>query len=219
MRDVDECRPHLTVDPLDLRLQPLTQLLVERAQALFSSEHIPAIATIKDAHLLLLTGADAAADQALIGLSEAVGRVGVSAGFSELEGLAGAARQAQIALSRTTQSGEAEVVRFDTGTAPSLFLPSETSQLRALAEQVLGTLQAYDQHRGTPLVHTLQVFLEENRSWVRAAERLFIHRQTLVARIARIESITGRDLNSMEDAAECWLAVRAAVECGELPAS
>ena len=191
----------------------------DAAQALFSSEHIPAIATIKDTHLLLLTGAHAAADRALIGLSEAAGRVGVSATFSELEGLAGAARQAQIALSRTTESGAAEVVRFDAGAAPSLFLPSEPSQLRALAEQVLGPLQAYDQHRGTPLVLTLQVFLEENRSWVRAAERLFIHRQTLVARIARIESITGRDLNSMEDAAECWLAVRAAVECGELPAS
>lgn len=191
----------------------------DAAQALFSSEHIPAVATIKDAHLLLLTGADGPVDRALVGLSGASGGVGVSAAFSELEGLAGAARQAQIALSRTTQSGEAEVVRFDTGAAPSLFLPSEASQLRALAEQVLGALQAYDQHRGTPLVHTLQVFLEENRSWVRAAERLFIHRQTLVARIARIESITGRDLNSMEDAAECWLAVRAAVECGELPAS
>lgn len=197
----------------------ISQNAFDAAQALFASAHVPAVATIKDNHLLLLTHCGPRVEATLAQLSEAVGRVGVSASFTGLESLHGAARQAQIALSRTTESGDAEVVRFDSGGSPSLFLPSEPSQLRALAEQVLGPLQTYDQQRGTPLLHTLQVFLEENRSWVRAAERLYIHRQTLVARIARIESLTERDLNSMEDAAECWLAVRAAVESGELPRS
>ena len=149
-------------------------------------------------------------------LADAVGSVGVSTQFAEIGDVTEATQQAQIALSRTAQSAEAEIVRFDAGTPVSLFIPNEPSQLRAIATQVLGELQEYDQLKGTPLMQTLQVFLEENRSWVRAAERLFVHRQTLIARIARIETIIGRDLNSMEDTAECWLAIRAAVAGGVL---
>lgn len=191
----------------------------DAAQLIFVSSRVPALATIKDHHLLVIIGEGPQSIEAISQLADAVGSVGVSAQFTEVDKVPEAAQQAQIALSRTAQSAEAEVVRFDAGTPVSLFLPNEPSQLRAIAAQVLGALQDYDQQKGSPLMQTLQVFLEENRSWVRAAERLFVHRQTLIARISRIETIINRDLNSMEDTAECWFAIRAAVAGGMIAPS
>ncbi|PXB93803.1 PucR family transcriptional regulator, partial [Pseudomonas aeruginosa] len=59
------------------------------------------------------------------------------------------------------------------------------------------------------LLHTLQVFLEENRSWLNAAQRLHIHKQSLVYRIRRIEEISGRSLDSTADVATLWFALQA----------
>ena len=54
------------------------------------------------------------------------------------------------------------------------------------------------------------MFLQENRSWQRAADRLHVHKQTLVYRIKRIETLTGRSLSDTADVAELWLALQAA---------
>lgn len=188
---------------------------LETAQLAFSDAGAPAIATIKDGQLILLTGADERANRTLDRLAPAVGQIGASAPFKGLGSALGALRQALIALSQAG-SATGAVSRFGASAESSLFLPRDPEQLRAIADQILGPLRAYERRRGTPLVQTLRVFLEENRSWVRASERLFIHRQTLVARIARVETVLARDLNSMEDAAECWLAIRAAIETGQI---
>ena len=183
----------------------------------FAAAGAPSLATIKDGQVLMLAHAGAACDRALASLAGDTIRIGVSAQFSDLEGLQTALRQARSAVIRNHRSGN--VLRFEEHEATSLFLPQGTDQLRSIARQVLGPLTTYDEQRGTSLTHTLQVFLEENRSWVRASERLYVHRQTLIARMSRIEKIIDRDLSSMEDAAECWLAVQAAIGCGDLAPS
>lgn len=61
------------------------------------------------------------------------------------------------------------------------------------------------------LEESLRVFLAENGSWEAAAAQLGIHRHTLRHRISRVEQLTGRDLSSMEDRVELWLALRARV--------
>ena len=190
---------------------------LETAQLAFSDAGVPAVATIKDGQLILLTSAGERADRILGQLAPTLGQVGLSAPFKGVPSAVGALRQALIALSQAGGVAGA-VSRFGASAEASLFLPRDPEQLRAIADQVLGPLRSYERRRGTPLVQTLRVFLEENRSWVRASERLFIHRQTLVARIARVETVLARDLNSMEDAAECWLAIRAAIETGEIDA-
>ncbi|MOA52327.1 carbohydrate diacid transcriptional activator CdaR [compost metagenome] len=55
----------------------------------------------------------------------------------------------------------------------------------------------------------MRVFLEQNRSWQKAAQCLNVHKQTLVYRVRRIEEITGRSLDSTEDVAVLWIALRA----------
>lgn len=187
---------------------------IDRVHSVFTSRKIPALTTTKDGQVLILAGAGEELDRALNTLADEETRVGASASFSGLDGLQGGLRQARSALIRNHQAGR--VMRFEEQESSSLFLPNNTEQLRHIARQVLGPLQTYDEQRGTSLTQTLRVFLEENRSWVRASERLFVHRQTLIARVSRIEKIIVRDLSSMEDTAECWLAVQAAIGCGDL---
>ena len=187
---------------------------LDEAHADFDAAGVAVLATPREGQVLILVEPGAGSRAVLEGLAASFGGVGVSARFQRLEDLPTALRQARSALIGSHQDGR--VTHFEEHEPASLFLPSDTDQLRRIARQVLGPLRTYDQQRGTSLTQTLRVFLEENRSWVRASERLFVHRQTLIARISRIEKIIGRDLSSMDDAAECWLAVQAAIGCGDL---
>jgi PucR family transcriptional regulator, purine catabolism regulatory protein len=76
-------------------------------------------------------------------------------------------------------------------------------------DRLLGPVLVYDAIHKTELLRSLAVFLEENRSWQRAAGRLHVHKQTLVYRMSRAEALTGRRLNRTADVAELWLALRA----------
>ncbi|MBO1900852.1 PucR family transcriptional regulator ligand-binding domain-containing protein [Leucobacter weissii] len=190
------------------------EALLASVHTAFAADGVPALVTVKDHQLLLLGNAGEAVDDVFDAIARAGARLGVSEHFDALQELPTALRQARSALIRNHEPGL--VMRFEEHETSSLFLPNDPAQLRGIARQVLGPLQTYDRQRGTKLTHTLRVFLEENRSWVRAAERLYVHRQTLIARISRIEKIIDRDLSSMEDAAECWLAIQAAIGSGEL---
>ncbi|MHB1833417.1 MAG: helix-turn-helix domain-containing protein, partial [Solirubrobacteraceae bacterium] len=46
-------------------------------------------------------------------------------------------------------------------------------------------------------------------SWQRAAKELYVHKQTLVYRMRRVEELTGRKLDDTASVAEFWLALRA----------
>lgn len=55
-------------------------------------------------------------------------------------------------------------------------------------------LVSHDMNSGVSYMETLKVFLQENMSYTSAAEKLFVHRSTLIDRIARIERDLGIDL-------------------------
>ncbi|QYM75692.1 CdaR family transcriptional regulator [Leucobacter luti] len=62
----------------------------------------------------------------------------------------------------------------------------------------------------TELALTLRVFLAEHGAHRSSAERLGIHRQTLVSRVRRVEELTGLSMDRADDRAAAWLALRAA---------
>ncbi len=126
--------------------------------------------------------------------------------------LVGAAhREAGWALSRARERG-LPVVRHSDDLTDSMFLPGRREDGVEAARRVLGMILDYDEEHGTQLTRSLQAFLEENRSWQRAAARLHVHKQTLVYRMSRVEELSGRSLSSTADVAELWLALRSAVE-------
>ncbi|MGH3086159.1 MAG: helix-turn-helix domain-containing protein [Rubrobacteraceae bacterium] len=53
---------------------------------------------------------------------------------------------------------------------------------------------SYDLEHGSDLVHTLRVFFAANANASEAADRLFLHRNSLRYRLERIEELTGLDL-------------------------
>lgn len=132
-------------------------------------------------------------------------RAGASEAFADPTNAPTAAQQAKWALGAATP--ERPVAHH--GKASSLFGPRSPAEAKATVAQVLGPLADYDDEHGTELVHSLRVFLQNNRSWKRATDELFVHKQTLVYRMRRIEELTGRKLNDTSDVAELWLALRA----------
>jgi sugar diacid utilization regulator len=93
--------------------------------------------------------------------------------------------------------------------AERLLLKSvEPDELRDFAWSTLGPLVEYDRRNGTDLIPTLRAYLAEDRHQRRAATRLFVHVNTLVYRIGRIEALLERDLRDPAVVFELTLALR-----------
>ena len=60
--------------------------------------------------------------------------------------------------------------------------------------ELLEPLAARDQLKRTDLVRTLRIYLDEGANATKAADRLFLHRNSMLYRLARIEELTGLDL-------------------------
>ncbi len=61
---------------------------------------------------------------------------------------------------------------------------------RGLIEHV----EAYDREHNSDLVRTLRVFFAANANVSEAADRLYLHRNSLPYRLARVQELTGLDL-------------------------
>jgi hypothetical protein len=79
----------------------------------------------------------------------------------------------------------------------------------ALHAMLLQPLMDYDAKHGSDLVRTLDVFLSHTGQWTASASALGVHVNTLRYRLARIEKFTGRDLSSMADRVDFYIALRA----------
>jgi DNA-binding PucR family transcriptional regulator len=61
-------------------------------------------------------------------------------------------------------------------------------------ERLVEPLVGYDRERGSDLIRTLQVYLATGANASEAADRLFLHRNSLLYRLVRIGELTGLDL-------------------------
>ncbi|MEV7807345.1 PucR family transcriptional regulator ligand-binding domain-containing protein [Microbispora sp. NPDC088329] len=92
----------------------------------------------------------------------------------------------------------------------ALLLATVPGDVRSsFAERLLKPLFDYDRRHGAELVRTLGAFLDCTGSWNACAERLHVHVNTVRYRIRRIEELTGKDLSSMADRVDLFLALRA----------
>lgn len=132
-------------------------------------------------------------------------RAGVSQAIPRLSAVADGVREAAWASQAAGGDGP-KVAEY--GEDRPLFMPATVTEARTVVERVLGAVDAYDREHRTELVRSLDVYFDENRSGVDASERLGIHRQTLIYRLKRVEQITGRRLDSLDDLTELHLAMR-----------
>jgi purine catabolism regulator len=96
----------------------------------------------------------------------------------------------------------------DLGSFQLLLSLQDDDALRLFCDSVLGPVESGGGEYGDELLRSLEVFIEQNGQWERAARELYCHRHTLRYRIRRIEELTGRDLTSARDRIEFWLALR-----------
>jgi purine catabolism regulator len=132
-------------------------------------------------------------------------QVGVSQPVHSLKGVGDAARQARWAMEAARAEGRRVVFYGDQ--APT-FMPRTVAEGEAAVDWVLGPVIAYDAENDSRLLQSLEVFLDCNRSWKEGADRLGIHRQTLVYRMRRVEELTGRRLQSLQDQTDLYLALK-----------
>jgi purine catabolism regulator len=150
------------------------------------------------------TLADVLPDGAVAGVSDPVSSPGE---------LPTAQRQARWALRRAL-ARRLPLLHHSNDLGDSVFLPGDRDDSLAAAHRVLGEVMAYDAAHDAQLLDSLRVFLQENRSWQRAAARLHVHKQTLVYRMRKVEALTSRSLSSTPDVAELWLALQSATASG-----
>jgi purine catabolism regulator len=114
------------------------------------------------------------------------------------------------ALAPRNGNGADHVASYlDLGSFQLLLSLQDDDALRLYCDSVLGPLEnGGNGEYGDELVRSLEVFIEQNGQWERAARELYCHRHTLRYRIRRIEELTGRDLSSARDRIEFWLALR-----------
>jgi purine catabolism regulator len=113
-----------------------------------------------------------------------------------------------------------EAVRLRNGSAPEvasyadlgafqlLLSLQDDDALSSYCRSVLDPIEQGEGEYGDELVRSLDVFIEHNGHWEKAANALYCHRHTLRYRIRRIEQLTGRDFSNARDRIEFWLALR-----------
>ncbi|HEY7951827.1 MAG TPA: PucR family transcriptional regulator ligand-binding domain-containing protein [Solirubrobacteraceae bacterium] len=113
-----------------------------------------------------------------------------------------------------------EAVRLHNGNAPEvashrdlgafqlLLSLQDDDALISYCRGVLGPIEAGEGDYGDELLRSLDVFIEHNGHWEKAATALYCHRHTLRYRIRRVEQLTGRDFSKARDRIEFWLALR-----------
>lgn len=135
--------------------------------------------------------------------------LGVGRPYAGVNGLAASYREAEeaLAIGQSLLGGGRTSYFGDLGIRRLLFPLRDSPELRAFYDEYLGALESYDERHGTELIRTLEGFFAHHGNHVRAAEALHLHRNTLLYRLARIQSIAGLDL----DDAEVRLAVQVAL--------
>ena len=113
--------------------------------------------------------------------------------------------------------GGAVVATSELGPYGLLLRASTREDLEAFARKALRPLLEPDRGHGGDLLRTLQVFLEEDRVQRRAAARCFVHVNTIVYRLRRIEELLGVDLGDPSTVFDLTLALRILDLLGETP--
>lgn len=126
--------------------------------------------------------------------------------------VAAAAREAEQALTMGKRLfGPDSATAFaDLGLYRLLYALQPLPELRAFSGDMLGRLDAKD--RGGVLRQTLAAYLATNGSPTDAADRLHLHRNTVLYRLGRIEDLLGVDLRD----AEVRLTLHLALKIGEV---
>jgi hypothetical protein len=157
--------------------------------------------------LIALPAAEAEATGLRI-LRRAGARVGVSPRFPSLRDTPQALRFARLALAGLPGTGPG-VARFDDNPL-AMLVAAAPAEAAHLMNVVLKPVLDLPGHERTRLLDTLENWFAADGSAATAAQRLFVHPNTVRYRLRRIEELTGRSLSDPHTVAEFGAALLAA---------
>ena len=140
-----------------------------------------------------------------IGISAAAGGAALVGALHEAES---ARRLAGLRASGPAPAAVSVVTSDEVASHELLMASVPGTVLRSFRERLLGPLLAYDERHRAELLPTLREFLACSGSWNACAARMYVHVNTVRYRIRRIEELTGRDLSSLDDQVDFFLALR-----------
>jgi purine catabolism regulator len=136
--------------------------------------------------------------------------ISISGPCADLSELPASYAQARRTLAAAQQFGrEGQITTFEElGIYRLLFQVPNASELHGFANQVLGTLVAYDRRHEAELVRTLAAYLRHHGRLQSAARDLVVHVNTVSYRLQRIREIAGLDLDNSEDRLTAQVALK-----------
>ena len=111
---------------------------------------------------------------------------------------------------------EGGVTHFnDLGVYRYLYKIARMDDLRDMYQDQVARIASYDHRKGTDLLDTLETYLECAGNLTKTSNRLFVHRNTLIQRLDRLQSLCEIDLQERAN----WLTLQVAIKVYKLRAS
>jgi PucR family transcriptional regulator, proline-responsive transcriptional activator len=128
-------------------------------------------------------------------------KIGIGNAYAKLSEMKKSLKEAEQALKIAKLSYEEKACyHFKDLDIYSLILGVEDVQLlENYYQKMLGQLLEHDRINSSSLVSTLETFINESGNLSASAEKLYIHRNTLIYRINKIEEITSVDLREIKE--------------------
>ena len=142
----------------------------------------------------------AAGAQATVGLAPAPTYAAIGTAYLE-------ARRCVDALVTLGREGEVSDPA-GLGVARLLLGHNGPTELEAFVERLIGPVLAYDRHRGTELVETLDAWFASGGRPAETARRLQVHANTVVQRLERITTLLGEELRDPARSLDLQVALR-----------
>lgn len=118
-------------------------------------------------------------------------------------------------LSAQSLDEQAVVTHFnDLGVYRYLYKIAHMDDLRDVYQDQVARIDSYDRRKNTDLLATLETYLECAGNLTKTAERLYVHRNTLIQRLDRLQSLCDIDLQERSN----WLTIQVAIKIYKLRA-
>jgi purine catabolism regulator len=186
---------------------------LDRLERALADAGVRAVAAVKTRELVAVAGwsGDEGGLAALAaGMHERMDEpVGVGGLATDASGLRTAVVEARHACRFARLRRDAGWATHNQVGSHSLLLALQDEEvLAAFRRALLRPLEEHDARRRSRLVETLDRFLSSGCRWQETATALHVHVNTLRHRLDRVEQLTGRDLSSMEDRVDLYIALR-----------
>lgn len=137
-----------------------------------------------------------------ISVSIALGNV-----YTEFSNIKKSYTEAEKALKVIRAEGKPDETMFysNIGAYKLITEIENTAILKDYYYDTLGKLDQFDLQNHTDFAAILYAFLQENGSYIQTAQRLYMHRNTLMYKINKVQELLNRDLSDPKVRFECYL--------------